>query len=41
MEAVAEALRNMGIESRQEGGQVNAGQPYLVGEEGPELVVPN
>ena len=41
MEAVAEALRNMGIETRAEGGPVNYGQPYLVGEEGPELIVPN
>jgi len=41
MEAVAEALRNMGIESRQEGGPVNAGQPYLVGEDGPELIIPD
>ena len=29
-----------GIEKRQEGGPVNAGQPYLVGEDGPEIIVP-
>jgi SLT domain-containing protein len=29
------------IFTRAEGGPVNAGQPYLVGEKGPEVVVPN
>lgn len=29
------------IESRQFGGPVSAGQPYMVGEAGPEVVVPN
>jgi hypothetical protein len=29
------------IEARASGGPVNSGQPYLVGEEGPELFVPN
>ncbi len=29
------------IFTRAEGGPVNAGQPYLVGEKGPEIVVPN
>jgi hypothetical protein len=29
------------IEARAVGGPVNSGQPYLVGEEGPELFVPN
>ena len=29
-----------GIESRQEGGPVEAGQPYLVGEAGPEIIIP-
>ena len=31
---------NIPIVARAEGGPVNAGQPYLVGEEGPELVIP-
>ena len=30
-----------GIVKRQQGGPVEAGQPYLVGEQGPELIVPN
>ena len=29
------------LESKAEGGPVEAGQPYLVGEKGPEVVVPN
>ena len=29
------------IEAREEGGPVNAGQPYLVGENGPELIIPD
>jgi hypothetical protein len=29
------------IQARQEGGPVNAGQPYLVGEDGPELIIPD
>ena len=29
-----------GIESRQEGGPVEAGKPYLVGEAGPEIIIP-
>lgn len=29
------------IEQRQQGGPVNAGSPYVVGEQGPEVVVPN
>ena len=29
-----------GIEQREKGGPVNSGQPYLVGEKGPELFVP-
>jgi hypothetical protein len=33
-------LRNA-MEGRAKGGPVSAGQPYLVGEEGPEIVVPN
>ena len=28
-------------EPKAEGGPINAGQPYLVGEKGPEIVVPN
>ena len=28
-------------DKRAEGGPINAGQPYLVGEKGPEIVVPN
>jgi hypothetical protein len=40
-DALLEHLTPLPIETRQEGGPVNAGQPYLVGEEGPELVVPN
>ena len=40
-DALLEYLTPLPIETRQEGGPVNAGQPYLVGEEGPELVVPN
>ena len=40
MEAVKDALLSMGIESREPGGPVNAGQPYLVGEDGPEIIVP-
>jgi hypothetical protein len=31
----------IGIEARREGGAVTAGQPYLVGEDGPELVMPS
>ena len=40
MEAVRDALLSMGIQSRQEGGPVEAGKPYLVGEDGPELIIP-
>ena len=40
-DALLEYLTPLPIETRQEGGPVNAGQPYLVGEEGPELVIPN
>ena len=40
MEAVRDALLSMGIQSRQEGGPIEAGKPYLVGEDGPELIVP-
>ena len=29
-----------GFQQRAEGGPINAGQPYLVGEQGPELVIP-
>ena len=29
------------VQARQEGGPVNAGQPYLVGEDGPELIIPD
>ena len=29
------------LEKRAEGGPVQAGQPYVVGEKGPEVVVPN
>ena len=29
------------LESKAEGGPVEAGQPYLVGEKGPEVVIPN
>lgn len=38
LEAEAKAA---GIPARAQGGPVNAGQPYLVGEQGPELVVPD
>ena len=31
----------LGIEMREKGGPVKAGRPYLVGEGGPELMVPN
>ena len=30
-----------GVEARREGGAVKPGQPYLVGEDGPELIFPN
>ena len=33
--------RSQEVETRSHGGDVEAGRPYLVGEEGPELVVPN
>jgi TP901 family phage tail tape measure protein len=33
-------VETVGIEAREKGGDVNAGQPYLVGEKGPELFVP-
>jgi len=29
------------LDNRAEGGPVNAGQPYLVGEKGPEIVIPH
>ena len=29
------------VEAKEEGGPVNAGQPYLVGEDGPELIIPD
>jgi hypothetical protein len=32
---------SVGFEKRAKGGPVSAGQPYLVGEQGPELVVPS
>ena len=32
---------NAGVQARASGGPVNAGQPYIIGEEGPELFVPN
>lgn len=36
------SLRNtMGVQFRANGGPVTAGQPYVVGEQGPELVVPS
>jgi hypothetical protein len=47
LRAVGQSLRNKfnagdtgGIEGRAGGGDVNAGQPYVVGEEGPEVIVP-
>jgi TP901 family phage tail tape measure protein len=33
-------IESVGIEAREKGGPVNAGQPYIVGEKGPELFVP-
>lgn len=33
-------VETVGIEAREKGGDVNAGQPYLVGEKGPELFIP-
>ncbi len=39
---LTEALKKIvfGLEARENGGPVNSGQPYLVGEKGPELFVP-
>jgi TP901 family phage tail tape measure protein len=39
---LTEALKKIvfGLEGREKGGPVNAGQPYVVGEKGPELFVP-
>jgi len=39
-DALLEYLTPLPVEAREEGGPVNAGQPYLVGEDGPEIVVP-
>ena len=36
-----QGIETQQIEARAEGGPVNAGQPYLVGEQGPEVIVPN
>lgn len=33
--------QNINIQARATGGPVTAGQPYLVGEQGPELIIPN
>jgi phage-related minor tail protein len=33
--------KKTGIKKRAKGGPVSAGSPYLVGEEGPELIVPH
>lgn len=35
-----QGIETQQIEARAEGGPVNAGQPYLVGENGPEVIVP-
>lgn len=35
-----ETVRNEGVQARAAGGPVAAGKPYLVGEQGPELIVP-
>ena len=37
----AEAAMAYGMEGRADGGPVNAGQPYVVGERGPEVIVPH
>ncbi len=39
-QATQEALANQGIPGRQQGGPVSGGEPYVVGEGGPEVVVP-
>ena len=36
-----QGIETQQIEARAAGGPVNAGQPYLVGEQGPEVIVPN
>lgn len=41
--AIGSALKaslNKGIQAREKGGPVKKGQPYLVGEKGPELIIP-
>lgn len=37
---VASTAATAGMESRQSGGPINPGQPYLVGERGPEVIIP-
>lgn len=39
--SVARGGRSQGLEGRADGGPVSAGQPYIVGERGPELFTPN
>ena len=39
--AIAAVLTALGVETRQQGGPVQAGRPYVVGEAGPELIVPS
>lgn len=40
-ENAAEYMSSEGLVKKAKGGAVQAGQPYLVGEEGPEVMVPN
>lgn len=37
---IGDIFSALGIQPRQDGGPVNAGDPYLVGEAGPEIIVP-
>lgn len=38
---ILDSARNTGTEARRDGGPIKAGQPYLVGEAGPELIFPS
>ncbi|NEZ64614.1 hypothetical protein D0962_17775 [Leptolyngbyaceae cyanobacterium CCMR0082] len=41
IKGILESARNTGVQARREGGPVRSGQPYLVGEDGPELIFPS
>ena len=40
-EEIMKRYKELGIEQREMGGPVQAGKPYVVGEKGPELMVPD